>query len=418
MPQFSDDLFLGPAQTYMGTGLRNYSTTATGGTSSGSSATLTITAVGFGAPIVAGMYVDGTSVTDGTYITAFGTGTGGAGTYTLNQAINIANTTALTLYGNVPFDNPAPMDLGIGPLGRIYAWDVIPQALVANNIATAQTPAAAGSLTLTAGTSVKSVTTAAGVAALAVDVPRAIMVTTATAAATTLASVIIANITGGITFTSQSGLVANQRLTISGTLGGTGTITGYTDPTTYILTAVTATSATLTTTAGAAVATTAGTPTGLTYTLGVAPVTVTVTGFDYFGQSMSEAITSSAAVSTAVNGLKAFYVITGVSVSAATGTALTVGTNNVLGIPVRVANVAYVASVKSNSVLAQDAGTFVAADTATATTTTGDVRGTYTPATASNGIVRTVMGILLPAIAVGPNATRVGALGVNQNLVS
>ena len=414
MPQFSDDLFLGPAQTYMGTGLRNYSTTAIGGTSSGSSATLTITSVGFGAPIVAGMYVDGTSVTDGTYITAFGTGNGGAGTYTLNQAINIANTTALTLHGNIPFDNPAPMDLGLGPLGRIYAWDVVPQALVANNIATSQTPAAAGALTLTAGTSVKSVTTTAGVAALVVDVPRAIRVTTATAAAATLASVIIANITGGITFTSQSGLVTGQRLTISGTLGGTGTITGYTDPTTYILTAVTATSATLTTTAGAAVVTTAGTPTGLTYTLGVAPVTATVSGFDYFGQAMSEAITTSAAVSTAVNGLKAFYVITGVSVSAATGTALTVGTNNVLGIPVRVANIAYLASVKSNNVLAQDAGTFVAADTATATTTTGDVRGTYAPATASNGIVRTVAGILLPAIAVGPNATRVGALGVTQ----
>ena len=414
MPQFSDDLFLGPAQTYMGTGLRNYSTTAIGGTSSGSSATLPINSVGFGAPIGAGMYVDGTSVTDGTYITAFGTGNGGAGTYTLNQAINIANTTALTLHGNIPFDNPAPMDLGLGPLGRIYAWDVVPQALVANNIATSQTPAAAGALTLTAGTSVKSVTTTAGVAALVVDVPRAIRVTTATAAAATLASVIIANITGGITFTSQSGLVTGQRLTISGTLGGTGTITGYTDPTTYILTAVTATSATLTTTAGAAVVTTAGTPTGLTYTLGVAPVTATVSGFDYFGQAMSEAITTSAAVSTAVNGLKAFYVITGVSVSAATGTALTVGTNNVLGIPVRVANIAYLASVKSNNVLAQDAGTFVAADTATATTTTGDVRGTYTPATASNGIVRTVAGILLPAIAVGPNATRVGALGVTQ----
>ena len=77
-------------------------------------------------------------------------------------------------------------------------------------------------------------------------------------------------------------------------------------------------------------------------------------------------------------------------------------------------NVAYVASVKSNNTLAQDAGTFVAADTATATTTTGDVRGTYTPATASDGIVRTVMTIALPAIAVGPNATRVGALGVTQ----
>ena len=414
MPQFSDDLFLGPAQTYMGTGLRNYSTTATGGTGSVSSTTLTVTAVGFGAPIVVGMYVDGTSVTDGTYITAFGTGTGGVGTYILNQAINVANTTALTLHDLELFDNPSPMSLGIGPLGRIYVWDVVPQAAVANNIAASQTPTTAGSLTLTAGTSVKSVTTTSGTTALSVDMPRGVSVTTATAAVATLSSVVIANTSGGITFTSQAGLVTGQRLTISGTLGGTGTITGYTNPTTYILTAVTSTSATLTTTAGAAVVTTAGTPTGLTYTLGVAPVTVTVSGFDVYGQAMSEAITSSAAVSTAVSGLKAFYLITSVTVSGATGTALTVGTTNVLGIPVRVANIAYVASVKSNNTLAQDAGTFVASDTNTATTTTGDVRGTYTPATASNGIVRTVMAVLLPAIAVGPNATRVGALGVTQ----
>jgi len=414
MPQYSDDLFLGPAQTYMGTGTRPYTTTATGGTGGSSSTTLTVTAVGFGAPIVVGMYLDGTSVTDGTYIQAFGTGNGGTGTYTLNQAINIANTTALTLHGNVAFDNPSPMSIGVGPLGRIYVWDVVPQAAVANNIAASQTPAAAGALTLTAGTSVKSVTTTSGATALSLDVPRGVSVTTSTAAASTLSGVAIANTSGGITFTSQAGLVTGQRLTISGTLGGTGSITGYTNPTTYILTAVTSTSATLTTTAGAAVVTTAGTPTGLTYTLGVAPVTVTVSGFDFYGQAMSEAITSSAAVSTAVNGLKAFYLVTSVSVSGATGTALTVGTTNVLGIPVRVSNVAYVASVKSNNTLAQDAGTFVAADTATATTGTGDVRGTYTPATASNGIVRTVMGILLPGIAVGPNAIRVGALGVTQ----
>ena len=414
MPQFSDDLFLGPAETYMGTGLRNYSTTATGGTGGSSSSTLTVTAVGFGAPITVGMFVDGTSVTDGTYITAFGTGTGGVGTYTLNQAINVANTTALTLHDLEAFDNPSPMSLGIGPLGRIYTWDVVPQAAVANNIAASQTPTTAGSLTLTAGTSVKSATTAYGIVGLSLDMPRGVRVTTATAAVATLSTVVIAGTGGQITFASQAGLVTGQRLTISGTLGGTGTITGYTDPTTYILTAVTATSATLTTTAGAAVVTTAGTPTGLTYTLGVAPVTVTVSGFDVYGQAMSEAITSSAAVSTAVSGLKAFYIITSVTVSGATGTALTVGTTNVLGCPVRVANIAYVASVKSNNTLAQDAGTFVAADTNTATTTTGDVRGTYTPATASNGIVRTVMGILLPGIAVGPNATRVGALGVTQ----
>ena len=418
MPQFSDDLFLGPAQTYMGTGLRNYSTTATGGTGGSSSTTLTVTAVGFGAPITLGMFVDGTSVTDGTFISAFGTGTGGVGTYILNQAINIANGTALTLHDLEPFDNPSPMSLGIGPLGRIYVWDMVPQAAIANNIAAAQTPTVAGSLTLTAGTSVKSVITTSGTAALALDMPRGVRVTTATAAVATLSTVVIAGTGGQITFASQAGLVTGQRLTISGTFGGTGSITGYTDPTTYILTAVTATSATLTTTAGAAVVTTAGTPTGLTYTLGVAPVTVTVTGFDVYGQAMSEAITSSAAVSTAVSGLKAFYLITSVSVSGATGTALTVGTTNVLGCPVRVPNIAYVASVKSNNALAQDGGIFVAADTATATTTTGDVRGTYTPATASNGIVRTVVGILLPGIAVGPNATRIGALGANQNLVS
>jgi hypothetical protein len=327
MPQFSDDLFLGPAQTYMGTGLRNYSTTATGGTGGASSSTLTITALNFGAPITVGMFVDGTSVTDGTYITAFGTGNGGVGTYTLNQAINIANSTALTLHDMEPFDNPAPMSLGVGPLGRIYVWDVVPQAAVTNNIAASQTAAAAGAVTLTAGTSVRSVVRTDGTTALQLDVPRAVKVNCSTTARA-----------------------------------------------------------------------------------------FTVTGFDIYGQPMSEVITVSVA-GTAVTGLKAFFQVTGATI-AGSATAVVIGTSDVLGIPVRVANVAYVASVKSNNTLAEDAGTFVAASTATATTTTGDVRGTYTPATASNGIVRTVMGILLPAIAVGPNATRIGAVGVNQNLVS
>jgi hypothetical protein len=314
----------------MGTGIRNYSTTATGGTGGSSSSTLTVTAVGFGAPITVGMYVDGTSVTDGTYITAFGTGTGGAGTYTLNQAINIANTTALTLHGNIPFDNPAPMDLGIGPLGRVYIWDVVPQAKVANNLATAQSPTSA--FTLTAGTSVKAVTLNNGSLGYALDVPRALIITIG------------------------AGTIANQ--------------------------------------------------------------TITITGFDYFGQPMSEAIATGTTQSTTVSGKKAFYIVTSITTTGAVGGTVAVGTTDLLGIPVRVANIAYIVSVKSNNTLAQDAGSFVAADTATATTTTGDVRGTYAPATASNGIIRTVMTISLPGIAVGPNATRIGALGVNQNLVS
>jgi hypothetical protein len=326
MPQFSDDLFLGPAQTYIGTGIRPYTTTATGGTGSVSSSTLNITALNQGAPIVVGMYVDGSSVTDGTYITAFGTGTGSTGTYTLNQAINIANTTALTLHGNIAFDDPSPMDLGVGPLGRIYVWDVIPQALVANNIAAAQTTSA--SIALTAGTSVKSVVRNDGTTVLQLDLPRAVSI-----------------------------------------VSGTGTLTNR---------------------------------------------NVTISGYDYYGQAMSEVIATGTVQSTTVKGKKAFFQISSATISGALGATIAIGTTDILGLPVRVFNVAYIASVKSNSTLAQDAGTFVAADTATATTTTGDVRGTYVPATASDGIVRTVMGILLPGIAVGPNATRVGALGVTQ----
>jgi len=410
MPQFSDDLFLGPAQTYMGTGIRPYTTTFTG---SMSGTTLTVTALGQGAPIVVGMYVDGSSVTDGTYITAFGTGTGGTGTYTINQSVT-ASSTAMTAHGNIALDDPSQMDLGIGPLGRIYVWDVIPQALVANNIAASQTPTTSGSLTLTAGTSVKSVQNALNQTVLQLDLPRAVKVTTGTATGSSLAGVATTGTGGQISFTSNASVFTGQRVTVTGTAGGTGAITGYTNPTTYILSAVTATSATLLTTASGAVASTAGTITGLTFTLGAAPQVITVSGYDYYGQAMSEAITSSVAVSTAVNGKKAFFQITSVTTAGATGTALTVGTTDILGLPVRVFNVAYLASVKSNNTLAQDTGTFVAADTATATTTTGDVRGTYVPATASDGIVRTVAGILLPAIAVGPNATRTGALGVTQ----
>jgi len=319
LPQFSDDLFLGPAQTYIGTGIRPYTTIFTG---SMSSTTLTVTAVLQGAPIVVGMYVDGSSVTDGTYITAYGTGTGGTGTYTINQSVTASSTT-MYAHGNIAFDDPSPMDLGIGPVGRVYIWDVIPQAAVTNNIAASQAPSGAGSLTLTAGTSAKSVTRTDGTTVIQLDLPRAIKVNCSTTARA-----------------------------------------------------------------------------------------FTVSGYDYYGQSMSEVITVATA-GTAVTGKKAFFQVSGVTI-AGSATAAVVGTSDVLGLPVRVFNVAYVTSVKSNNTLAQDAGTFVAADMAIATTTTGDVRATYTPATASDGIVRTVMTIALPGIAVGPNATRVGALGVTQ----
>ena len=323
MPQFSDDLFLGPAQTYMGTGIRPFSTTFTG---SIATTTLTVTALLQGAPLVLGMYVDGSSVTDGTYITAFGTGTGGIGTYTVS-ASSTASSTTMTAHTNIQFDNPAPMDLGVGPLGRIYVFDLVPQTLQTANVAASQTPAAAGALTLTAGTSAKSVVLPNGVTALQLDVARAVSVTQAAA--------------------------GTQR-------------------------------------------------------------TFTVSGYDYYGQAMSEAITST--VGSTVNGKKAFYYVTSVTVAAGgTTTAVTVGTADIFGCPVRFIDKSYVVRYGWNNATADDtSGTLTVADTATATTTTGDVRGTFAPSTAADGIKRLVMTLALPAIAVGPNATRTGALGVTQ----
>lgn len=248
MPQFSDDLFLGPAQTYMGT----------------------------------------------------------------------------NAYSNL--GDPSPMDLGVGPLGRIYVWDTVPLTKGAANIAAAS--AYTSAITLTAGTGVTSVTLANGSTALQLDVPRAV----------------------GVTI-------------------GAGTITDR---------------------------------------------NVTVSGYDYYGQPMSEVIATGTTQSVAVNGKKAFFQITSATVSGAVGATISLGTTDILGSPVRISNAGYVGTVGWNSTLARDAGTFVAAVTSTATTTTGDVRGTYVPSSACDGTKRLVMGVLLPALAVGPNATRAGALGVTQ----
>ena len=252
MPQFSDDLFLGPAQTYMGT----------------------------------------------------------------NSNSNLGD--------------PSPMDLGVGPLGRIYVWDSVPLTKGAANIAAASAYTAA--ITLTAGTGVTSVTRSDGVTALQVDVPRALSITI-----------------------------------------GAGTITNR---------------------------------------------NVTITGYDYYGQPMSEVIATGTTQSTTVNGKKAFWQITAASVSGAVGATVSIGTTDIFGAPVRFNNRGYLARVGWDNTLAENAATATVADATTATTTTGDVRGTVAPSTAADGSKRLVVAILLTAIQVGPNATRAGALGVDQNLVS
>ena len=85
----------------------------------------------------------------------------------------------------------------------------------------------------------------------------------------TLSGVVIVGTGGQFTCTASSTtLYVGMAVTISGTNGGGGSITSYTDPTTYLISVTNgSTSFTLTTSLGAAIVTTSGTPTGLTYTL-------------------------------------------------------------------------------------------------------------------------------------------------------
>ena len=143
----------------------------------------------------------------------------------------------------------------------------------------------------------------------------------------------------------------------------------------------------------------------------------TITGYDVYGQKMSEVITS--VVGATTNGQKAFKQVLSVAVNGATTTAANVGTTDILGCPVRIPDLGYIAHVGYNNTLADAAGTPVAADaTDPSTTTTNDVRGTYLPASATDGAKRLVMFIGVPALGSGPSATRIGAFGVNQNLAA
>jgi len=169
--------------------------------------------------------------------------------------------------------------------GTIYYWDADVQLPGQEFTVTIATPAVltfASAHNLIVGDAIQLVTTGAlptglfpNVTYYVASVPSTTTLTlrtsaTASSAATTLSGVSITGIAGQFACTAMSpALAVGQSITISGTLGGTGTITGYTNPTTYFIIATNgSTTFTLSTTAGGAgVVTTAGTPTGLTYTL-------------------------------------------------------------------------------------------------------------------------------------------------------
>lgn len=223
--------------------------------------------------------------------------------------------------------NPAPMSQGVGPMGRMFLWDIVPLTLQATGLATSQNPGSGASFALLAGTGVTTTVGADGVTRYVLDVPRSVTVTA----------------TGANTATYR------------------------------------------------------------------------VTGYDAYGQLMTQTLAAPSTSTVATTkAFKSIISVTNINATAGTN-GLTVGFNDKFGIPVRTTDAAYVVAVKWNAALADDAGTFVAADTTSpATAVTTDVRGSYTPSSAANGTRRLVAVIGVPALGSGPQATRIGAFGVTQ----
>ena len=107
--------------------------------------------------------------------------------------------------------------------------------------------------------------------------------------------------------------------------------------------------------------------------------TLTVTGTDVYGNVVKETSGSG----TSMTGKKAFKTITSV-VPSANITGATVGTGDVLGLPVYLPSAASVLKEIEDGAVAT-AGTVVGGVSTLATATTGDVRGTYDPNSATNG---------------------------------
>jgi hypothetical protein len=220
--------------------------------------------------------------------------------------------------------NVGAVSTGVGPVGRMYVYDIVPLTLQTNNLATSQTSGGAA-LVLTAGTGITTASVS-GVTVYQVDVPRALKVTS------------------------------------SGNDGG---------------------------------------------------ITFNVAGYDFYGQAMTENITGGSAA--AATGAKAWYQISSITASGATASGVQVGTSDVFGLPYFIKDKTYALGVQWNNTLAKDTGTLVTGITTTATHTTGDVRGTYTPSTgSSDGIKRLVFTQVVSSAQIGTGATRATVLGVTQ----
>lgn len=141
--------------------------------------------------------------------------------------------------------------------------------------------------------------------------------------------------------------------------------------------------------------------------------TITVTGYDRYGFVVSQTIT--APNTTTVQTTKCFKSIKSVVSSGAIASAVVVGIGTGIGLSYRLTDLGYMMSCMYNqtAIVISSTKVKVADTTSPATVSTTDVRG-YVIADQTDGTKRLVVNYMLPALASGPNATRIGAVGVTQ----
>lgn len=138
----------------------------------------------------------------------------------------------------------------------------------------------------------------------------------------------------------------------------------------------------------------------------------TVAGYDIYGYAMSELFTG--VNNGIVQGKKAFKFVTSVTPSGTILSTLSkVGTGDVIGFPIRSDYFGDIRVFWNNAIVTANTG-YLGADTATATTTTGDVRGTYALQAASNNALRLQVFITPPVANLGTDGTVTGLFGVTQ----
>jgi hypothetical protein len=137
-----------------------------------------------------------------------------------------------------------------------------------------------------------------------------------------------------------------------------------------------------------------------------------VSGYDCYGYAMSEDINAAAGAAT-TNGKKAFKVVTSVVPQFTDAHNYSVGTADIFGFGIRADLFSDVRIYWNSAGITATTGFVAAVTTDPATTTTGDVRGTYAVQSASDGTKRLVIYATPVLSALATNPTK-GLFGVTQ----